>query len=99
MPHMTIRNIDPATPAAIEARAAQDGVSQAEAAREALARGLGVKIKRRSLQGIGAEIFPPETLKALSEIDWTKPAFTDEEWEEMEREEDERTAEWDRDRT
>ena len=56
MHHMTIRNVDPVVKAALEERARADGVSQTEAARQALARGLGVKVPRRRLRGVGQEV-------------------------------------------
>ena len=91
MHHMTIRNVDPAVKAALEETAKAQRISQSEAARRALAEGLGVRIPKRNLRGLGRRMgLTEEQLEELGKIDWTKPAFTDEEWEQMEAEEEER---------
>ncbi|WP_299819379.1 hypothetical protein [uncultured Jannaschia sp.] len=89
---MTIRNVDPAVKAALEARARAESISQSEAARRALARGLGVKIPRRDLGGLGAELLDPAPRAALGRIDWTAPAFTDAELDAMMAEETTRSG-------
>jgi hypothetical protein len=92
MHHVTIRNVDPLVKSALEARARADGVSQTEAARRALAQGLGVKVPRRSLGGIGEAVFDRRALEALGQVDWSEPAFSDDELDAMEREEARRSA-------
>lgn len=92
MHHMTIRNVDPAVKAALEARARTDAISQSEAARRALARGLGVKIPRRSLRGLGRELMDEPELDALGRIDWTAPPFADGDLDAMMSEDDGRTG-------
>ena len=77
MHHVTIRNVDALIKAALEKRARTDAISQSEAARQALARGLGVKIRRRDLGGIGREVVGDAALAELAGIDWTRPAFSD----------------------
>lgn len=90
MHHLTIRNVDPLVKAALEARARAEGVSQTEAARQALARGLGVKVPRRRLAGLGEAVFDRRTLDALGAVDWTAPAYSDEELDALESAETER---------
>jgi hypothetical protein len=85
MPHLTLRDVDPRVKAALEARAQAEGLSQAEAARRALARGLGVRLPRRNLRGLGAAMFGPAALDALAQVDWTAPSFTDVELDALER--------------
>ncbi len=92
MHHVTIRNVDPLVKSALEARARDEGISQTEAARRALARGLGVKVPRRDLAGVGEAVLPPDALRALGGVDWTEPAFSDAELDAMEREEAERST-------
>ncbi|WP_299841326.1 hypothetical protein [uncultured Jannaschia sp.] len=77
MPHLTIRNLDPAVKAALEARARADFISRSEAARRALARGFGLRIPRRDLGGLDEELLDSALHDALGRIDWTAPAFTD----------------------
>ena len=91
MHHMTIRNVDPVVKAALEERARVDGVSQTEAARQALARGLGVKVPRRRLRGIGREVLSEAALGEMARVDWEAPAFTDAELDALERDEAART--------
>ena len=88
--HMTIRNVDPVVKAALEKRARADGVSQTEAARQALARGLGVKVPRRRLRGLGRNVLGEAALSQLSRVDWEVPALSDAELDALEREEAER---------
>ena len=88
--HMTIRNVDPVVKAALEERARADGVSQTEAARQALARGLGVRVPRRRLRGMGREVLGEAALSELSRVDWEAPAFSDEELDTLDREEADR---------
>ena len=90
MHHMTIRNVDPAVKAALAERARTDGVSQTEAARQALARGLGVKVPRRRLGGLGREVLGEPALEELARVDWEAPAFSDAELDALDREEAER---------
>ena len=92
MHHMTIRNVDPVVKAAIEDRARADGVSQTEAARQALARGLGVKVPRRRLRGVGKEILGEAALRELRRIDWEAPALSDGELDALDRDEAKRVA-------
>ena len=56
MHHLSLRNVDPAIDAALREAARRDGLSKSEAARRALARGLGVTIRRRDLSGLGAAL-------------------------------------------
>ena len=89
MHHMTIRNVDPAVKAALEEAARMRGISQSEAARRALARGLGVRLPRRDLAGIGAAVLggvdPDGAARgAMRAVDWTAPAFTEAELDAME---------------
>ena len=93
MHHMTIRNVNPAVKAALEERARAEAISQSEAARRALARGLGVKVARRDLAGMGREIMEAAELDALGRIDWETPAFGDADLDAMMSEEDARTRE------
>lgn len=90
MHHMTIRNVDPAVKAALEARARADGVSQTEAARQALARGLGIKVPRRRLRGLGREVLGAPALEELARVDWQAPAFSNAELDVLDHEEAER---------
>ena len=92
MHHMTIRNVDPVVKVALEERARADGVSQTEAARQALARGLGVRVPRRRLRGIGREVLGEAALGELARVDWEAPAFSDDELDALDREEVERTG-------
>ena len=92
MHHVTIRNVDPLVKSALEERARRDGVSQTEAARRALARGLGVRVPRRHLDGLGDAVLGAAALGALAAVDWTEPAFGDAELDAFEREEAERTG-------
>ena len=73
--------------AALEERARADGVSQTEAARQALARGLGVRVPRRRLGGIGRVVFGEVALGELARVDWEAPAFSDAELDALERDE------------
>lgn len=92
MHHLTIRNVDPLVKSALEAKARADGISQTEAARRALARGLGVKVPRRRLGGVGEAVLDRRALDALAQVDWSQPAFTDDELDALEREEARRSA-------
>lgn len=78
MHRVTVRNVDPAVKAALERAARAQHISQSEAARRALARGLGVRVPRRSLQGLGKEVVDASTLAALGHVSWDAPAFSDE---------------------
>lgn len=92
MHHLTIRNLDPTVKAALEERARADAISQSEAARRALAKGLGVRVPRRSLRGVGRELLDQATLEELARIDWTEPAFSDDELDALGAAEAERMA-------
>lgn len=92
MHHLTIRDVDPLVKSALEEQARRDGVSQTEAARQALARGLGVRIPRRHLGGIGAALLDRQALDALGQVDWTAPSFSEAELDAMEQAEAARTA-------
>lgn len=87
---MTICNVDPVVKAALEERARADGVSQTEAAHQALARGLGVKVPRRRLRGLGRTVLGEAALSELSRVDWEAPALSNAELDALEREEAER---------
>lgn len=91
MHHMTIRNIDPAVKTALEERARAEAISQSEAARRALARGLGVRIARRDLAGLGREMLDATSLDALGQVDWEAPDFADADLDAMMSDEDART--------
>lgn len=93
MHHMTIRNVDPVVKAALEEAARAQRISQSEAARRALARGLGVRLPRRSLQGLGEEVADAATLEALGRVSWDAPAFSDEELDALAAEEAARIGE------
>lgn len=90
MHHMTIRNVDPAVKAALEERAQADGISQTEAARQALARGLGVKVPRRQLRGLGRDVLGEAALGELGRVDWEAPTLSDAELDALDREGTER---------
>ncbi len=90
--HLTIRNVDPVVKAALEERARADAMSQSEAARRALARGLGVKVPRRHLAGIGLEVTDAASLDALCRVDWEIPDFSDADLDGMEDGEKTRTG-------
>lgn len=73
MHHLTLRNVDPAIEAALREAAARDGLSKSEVARRALARGLGVTIRRRNLSGLGSAVMDEAAREALAAQDWEAP--------------------------
>ena len=75
MHHLTLRNVDPAVDAALRDAAARDCISKAEAARRALAKGLGVTLRRRDLSNLGAAILTAPARATLAAQDWEAPDF------------------------
>ncbi|WP_308916656.1 hypothetical protein [Jannaschia sp. LMIT008] len=90
MHHLTLRNVDPAIDAALREAAARDGLSKSEVARRALAKGLGVTIKRRDISGLGDRLMDRRSREILAAQDWITPDLSDADYDEMEAEAEKR---------
>ena len=73
MHHLTLRNVDPLIDAALREAARREGLSKSEVARRALARGLGVTLRRRDLSGLGAALMDDGARRTLGAQDWERP--------------------------